>query len=69
MASYHARTPNRNYDYEGKQIIVVLLQWPDAFGYLQAANAADRQEILNRSEVYLNDQEYGLALGGSLETA
>jgi hypothetical protein len=60
--SYHARTPNRNYDYEGKEILVVLFERADAFAFLPAS-AAERQEILNRSDVYVNGREFGLALG------
>ncbi len=60
--SYHARTPNRNYDYEGKEILVVLFDRPDAFAFLQA-NASEQQEILNRSDIYVNGKEFGLVLG------
>ena len=60
--SYHARTPNRNYDYEGKEILVVVFDRADAFAFLQAG-AAEQQEILNRSDVYVNGKEFGLALG------
>lgn len=61
--SYHARTPNRNYDYEGKEILVVLFDRPDAFAFLQAANPSEQQDILNRSEVFVNGSEFGLVLG------
>ena len=59
--SYHARTPNRSYDYEGKEILVVVFGTADAFVCAQASEA-DQQEILNRSEVYLDGSDYGLAL-------
>jgi hypothetical protein len=61
--SYHARTPNRNYDYEGKEILVVLFDRPDAFAFLQAAGASEQQDILNRSEIFVNGSEFGLVLG------
>ncbi len=60
--SYHARTPTKNYDYEGKEILVVLFERADAFAFLQASGA-EQQEILNRSDVYVNGREFGLALG------
>lgn len=61
--AYHARTRQRNADFEGKEILVVLFDREDAFTFAAAASDADRQEILNRSEVYVNGALYGLALG------
>lgn len=60
--SYHVRRKTRNTDFEGKEILVVVLDKADAFGPSPTAGDAGQQEILNRSEVYLNGQEYGLAL-------
>ncbi|MGH9773897.1 MAG: hypothetical protein ACRD50_03000 [Candidatus Acidiferrales bacterium] len=60
--SYHARTPNRSYDYEGKEILVVLFDPPDAFEFAQAESVTEQQEILNRSEIYVNGAPFGLAL-------
>ena len=62
--SYHSRTSSGNYDYEGKEILVVVLEKGDAFAFSQAAGDSDRQEILDRSEVYVNGAEYGLSLSG-----
>jgi hypothetical protein len=62
--SFHARTRGRNYEYEGKEILVVVLDKADAFAYGRASSDDERQEILNRSEIYLNGKEFGLALGG-----
>jgi hypothetical protein len=61
--AYHVRRQTRNSDYEGKEILVVVLDRADAFGFLSAPNDQDRQEILNRSEIYVNGQDFGLALG------
>ena len=61
--SYHTRAPNKNFDYEGKEILVVVLAREDAFAFPQAASDSDRQEIVNRSEIYLNGKDFGLALG------
>ena len=60
--SYHSRSRDKNYDYEGKEIVVVTLDRADAWSLARAANDAERQEILNRSLVYLNGAEFGLSL-------
>ncbi len=60
--SYHVRRRTRNYDYEGKEILVVVLNKSDAFGFFNLSRGSDRQEILNRSEIYLSGKEFGLAL-------
>jgi hypothetical protein len=60
--SYHDRTPTKNYDYEGKEILVVVFDRPDAFAFLNAS-PSEQQEILNRSDIYLSGKEFGLALG------
>lgn len=60
--SYHTRTGEKNFDYEGKEILVVALDRDDAFGLAQAANDSGRQEIVNRSRVYLDGGEFGLSL-------
>jgi hypothetical protein len=59
--SYHVRV-HRNFDYEGKEILVVVFDRPDAFAFAGATDDAARQEILNRSDIYVNGKEFGLAL-------
>lgn len=59
---YHVRTPSSNYDYEGKQILVVVFQKADAFMYVHATDNSSRQDILNRSNIFVDGQPYGLAL-------
>lgn len=61
--AYHVRRQTKNSDFEGKEILVVVFDTPDAFGYLDLASDSDRQAALNRSEVYLNGKEFGLAFG------
>ncbi len=61
--SYHVRRQNRSYGYEGKELFVVVFDKTDAFSYINSSRESDQQEILNRSEIYLNGNEYGLALG------
>ena len=59
--SYHVRI-HRNFDYEAKEILVVVLTPADAFVLAVANDDASRQEIVNRSEIYVNGKEFGLAL-------
>lgn len=59
--SYHVRV-HRNFDYEGKEILVVVFDRADAFAFSTATDQAGRQDILNRSDIYVNGQEFGLAL-------
>ena len=60
--SFHTRSQKTNYDYEGKEILVAVLAPADAFAFSQAQSDQDRQEILNRSEIYLDGNLFGLAL-------
>ncbi len=60
--SYHVRRRTQNYDYEGKEILVVVFNKEDAYDYFRAGRESERQDILNRSEIYLNGKAFGLAL-------
>lgn len=60
---YHTRGPKKNFAYEGKEILVVVLNRADAFALANQADDQQRQTILNRSSVYVNAKEFGLALG------
>jgi hypothetical protein len=60
---FHTRTPNKSFDYEGKEILVVVLDRADAFSFTSIGGTEQQQDILNRSQIYLNGKEYGLALG------
>ena len=60
--SHHARTNNGSYDYEGKEILVVVFGRSDAWVMSRAASDAQRQEILNRNKIFLNGNDYGLSL-------
>jgi hypothetical protein len=60
--SHHTRTNDRSYDFEGKEILVVVLDRADAWALSRAATEADRQEILNRSQVFVSGKDYGLSL-------
>ena len=61
--AYHTRSPGKNYEFEGKEILVVVFDRADAFDFANAVGAGQRQEILNRSEIYSDGKEFGLALG------
>jgi hypothetical protein len=61
--SFHVRQRKPGYDYEGKEILVLVLDRQDALAYVKSHDTAERQEILERSEVYLNGKPYGLVLG------
>jgi hypothetical protein len=61
--TYHALGKAKTYEYEGKEILVTVFRRDDAFALAAAATDAARQEILNRSDVYLDGKELGLALG------
>jgi hypothetical protein len=61
--SFHVKRTAQSYNYEGKEILVVVLDRIDALAYVNAQRDSERQEILDRSEIYLNGAPYGLVLG------
>ena len=62
---YHVRRKAPHYEYEGKEILVAVLSKVDALRYVKAPTDSERQEILNRSEIFLDGKPFGLALNGS----
>jgi hypothetical protein len=60
--SHHTRTKDRSYDFEGKEILVVVMDRDDAWAMSRAATDAGRQEILNRSKVFISGKDFGLSL-------
>src|ERR1700694_695885 len=60
--SHHTRTRDRSYDYEGKEILVVVLDRDDAWALSRASTDPERQEIVNRSRIYVSGTEFGLSL-------
>ncbi|HKM83186.1 MAG TPA: hypothetical protein VJY15_19780 [Candidatus Acidoferrum sp.] len=60
--AYHTRAAEKSYDYEGKELLVIVVDRQDAFVLAQATNDTARQDILNRSMVFLGGQEFGLSL-------
>ena len=60
--SHHTRTNDRTYDFEGKETLVIVLDRADAWAISRASSDAERQEILNRSKVFVSGKDYGLSL-------
>jgi hypothetical protein len=60
--SHHTRTNDRNYDFEGRETLVVVFDRDDAWAMSRAATDAGRQEILNRSKVFVSGKDFGLSL-------
>ena len=60
--AFHVRDRQKSYDYEGQDILVVVLDRKDAFQMVLENSDTARQEILDRSMVYLGGEEYGLSL-------
>lgn len=70
--AYHVRPRGRNSDFEGREILAVVLDRGEALAFLKEPANDKLQDILNRSEVYVDGKPFGLALGAkqplSLET-
>lgn len=59
---FHVHDVGKSYDYEGRDILVVVLDRKDAFQMVLEKDDNARQDILNRSMVFLGGEEYGLSL-------
>lgn len=60
---YNTRDATNAYDYEGQEVLTAVFDRMDAFSYAKASGNAERQRILNRSDIFVNGEEFGLALG------
>jgi hypothetical protein len=60
--SHHTRTRDRSYDYEGKEILVVVFDRDDAWTLSHASTDSERQEIVSRSKIFVSGTEFGLSL-------
>jgi hypothetical protein len=60
--SHHVHTRDPAYDYEGKEIVVVVLDRDDAWALSRATTDRERQDLVNRSKVYVSGNEFGLSL-------
>jgi hypothetical protein len=62
--AHHTRTNDRSYDFEGKETLVVVFDRADGWAMPRASSDSERQEILNRSRVFVSGVDYGLSLNG-----
>ncbi len=60
--SYHVLGKSKTYEYEGKEILVAVFPREDAFALAAASTDSARQEIVNRSQIFLDGEEFGLSL-------
>jgi hypothetical protein len=60
--SYHARSREPSYDFEGKENLVLVFDRVDAWALSGAATDPVRQEILNRNKIYVSGTDFGLSL-------
>jgi hypothetical protein len=60
--SYHVRSRDHSYDYEGAENLVVVIPRNEAFAFSKLSGELDWQGVLNHSQVYVDKQEYGLSL-------
>ncbi len=61
--AYHARKQNRQFSFEGKEILVVVMDRTDAVACARAGDETERQRIVNRSCIYVDGKPLGMALG------
>ena len=61
--AYHTRAAKQSYEFEGKEMLVVVFSVQDAFSFLNVAGNEARQVIINRSQVFADGKEFALALG------
>lgn len=59
---FNTRDHETAYDYEGREVLTAVFSWNDARAYCKSKNLTERQEILDRSEIYLNEKAFGLAV-------
>jgi hypothetical protein len=60
---YDIRDGSKSFDFEGKEVLTVVFSRDDAFRYGSTLANAERQNILNRSDIFVNGESFGLALG------
>ncbi len=60
---YGTRDTNSAYQFEGREVLSAVFSRADALALVNAKNDAERQEVLNRSDLYVNGQTFGVALG------
>lgn len=61
--AYHVRAARNSSDFEGREILAVVLERADAIALASASGNEQRQIILNRSGVYVDAKPFRLSLG------
>jgi hypothetical protein len=61
--AYHVREQTKGYEYEGKEVLTIVLDKSDAFKVGPGRTQAEVQDVLNRSDVYVNGKPFGIAPG------
>ncbi len=60
--AHHTRSDTSSYEFEGKETLVVVFDRADAWAMSRASSDTARQEILNRSKVFVSGVDFGLSL-------
>jgi hypothetical protein len=61
---YDARDSSGSFDYEGREVLAAVFGRDDAFALARSTSDAERQEILDRSDIFVNGKQFALGLGG-----
>jgi hypothetical protein len=60
---YDTRDNSGAFDYEGREVLTAVFGRDDAFALTHAASDEERQDILNRSDLFVNGKEFAVGLG------
>jgi len=60
--AYHTRDSSKNFAYEGRENLAIVMNRQDAFVLLKETDEQQQQTLLNRSAIYVNGKQLGLAL-------
>jgi hypothetical protein len=60
---YDARDSKASYDFEGHEVLTAVFSRDKAFALAKARTDAEIQEIVDRSDIYVNAKPFGLELG------
>lgn len=60
---YDARDSKASYDFEGHEVLTAVFSRDEAFALAKARTNAEIQEIVDRSDIYVNSKPFGLELG------
>jgi hypothetical protein len=60
---YDLHDNSKGYEREGKEVLTVVFSQEDAFAYSGLGASTERQRILNHSDIFVNGEAFGLALG------